>query len=302
MGGLSFQNLPATQVNEIRGTLQNQWKIEAQSLDKSWFSNRGQFETAKAKLNAKYQRLEFDALTKLQQQQQEQEQVKKLIGQGTQGMGREEEATLRMNLGPEAERLVFPAAGQPFSISQITSKATMESIQDFAEAAPTKGLFWTRESKEPKTQQGLTNQYLEWRGLAQYDALNPLRQRQLDMQWDAYMAGDERFDKWWSNKEKREPAVEIKAMRTPGKIGKMMRGRLEIARGTTPFGRSVAKNKPRATLPTEPLTFGMEVAHRLMAPASKPEQRQTPIRQRNKRTGQERISYDGGRTWQTIGK
>ncbi|KKL06041.1 hypothetical protein LCGC14_2600000, partial [marine sediment metagenome] len=75
------------------------------------------------------------------------------------------------------------------------------------------------ESKEAKTQQGLTNQYLEWRGLAQYDALNPLRQRQLDMQWDAYMAGDERFDKWWSNKEKREPAVEIKAMRTPGKIG-----------------------------------------------------------------------------------
>jgi len=245
MPGLQFQELPAAQVNEIRNTLQAQWQIEADALNKSWFSNRGKFETAKAKLNAKYRKLEFDSLTQLRQQQQERQRVQQLIRQPRE-RAPEEEAGLRMQLGPEAERLVFPPEPTitPFSISQITSPAVMGSIEDFAEAAPTTPEFWTRRGKEPKTKQGIINQYLQWREQIGYNFINPLRQRQLDMQWDAFMMGDEKYDEWWLNKEKRQPIVEIRALRTPGQIGKLMRRRITGAEGITPLGRSVAKTKP----------------------------------------------------------
>ncbi|GAG89194.1 unnamed protein product [marine sediment metagenome] len=214
-------------------------------------------------------------------------------------MGRAEEAGLRMELGPEAERLVFPPTPAPYSIPQITSKAMMQSIVDFAEAAPTTAKFWTRRGKEPKTQQGLIGQYVEWRALAGYDYMNPVRQNQLDQQWDAYVAGDEKFDKWWLNKKKRQPIAEIKALRTPGKIGKMMRKRITDTGGITPLGRSVAKDKPRSVIPMDPSLFGVHAARGIvsaMKPAP-PVSEQQPIRQRNRRTGQERISYDGGKTW-----
>ena len=302
MPALQFEQLPAAQVKEIRGGLHASWQIEADALNRSWFPDRGKFDTAVAKLNAKFQQMELTALTQLQQQTEEQQRVQQLIKGGTQGMGRGEEAAVRMELGPEAERLAFlpQQQQQPYSIGQITSESVMESISEFAEAAPTTAKFWTRAANEPKTERGLQEQYLEWRSLIQYDAINPLRQQQLDQQWDAYMAGDKRFDEWWSDKGKRKPTVEIKALRTPGKMGKLMQDRIVGAGGASPLGRSVAKGKPRFTLPTEPLTFGMEAAHRLLAP-SKPRQEQAPIRQRNKRTRQERISYDGGRTWQMIG-
>lgn len=45
-------------------------------------------------------------------------------------------------------------------------------------------------------------------------------------------------------------------------------------------------------------TFSDKIAESIPKPAAK--QRQKVIRQRNKRTGQERISYDGGETWQIV--
>lgn len=113
MNGLPFEQLPAAQVEEIRKQLHGQWQIEANALNRSWFSDRGKFETAKAKLNAKYQQMELNALTQMQRQQEEQQRVQQLIRRGTQGMDREEEAGLRMELGPEAERLVFPEKERP---------------------------------------------------------------------------------------------------------------------------------------------------------------------------------------------
>ena len=281
MPGLQFQELPAAQVKEITGRLQSQWQIEANALRVKPFKSQQQANAELAKLNAKYQRLEFDSLTQLQQQQQEQERVQQLIRQPRE-MGRGEEAAERMRLGPEAERLAFPEEPAPFSISEITSPRLMKSIEDFAEAAPTTSEFWTRKENEPKTKQGIINKYLGWRELIQYDAIadkNPKRAQQLDVQWDAYMAGDEKFDEWWSSKKKRQPIVEIRALRTPGKIGKLMRGRITGAEGITPLGESVAKTKPSETVRWEQ---PIEVASWLTSKLKGQEKAQSPesLRQR----------------------
>lgn len=292
MPGLQFQNLPANrskyeeQFDQVRQDLNASWQIEADALNRTWFRTKGQFDTALAKLNANYQQKELAARQKIDAAIKEEQQVQQLIKRGIQGISRKEEATLRLQLGPEAERLVFPpsVSAAPYSIPAITSKAVMESIQDFAEAAPTATKFWTRRTKEPKTQQGLINQYFEWRRLIQYDAVNPIRQRQLDMQWDAFMAGDERFDKWWSNKEKREPIVEIKALRTPGEMGKIMRGRLGVTGRTTPFGRSIAKEKPRGHW------FGFPGGPPPPAPVTKPT---PPSTETLRRTGTQEAYEEG---------
>lgn len=289
--------LPAAQVNEIKGRLRSQWQIEANALRVRPFKSQQQANAEGAKLNAKYQRLEFDALTELQQQQQEQERVQQLIKQPRK-MGRAEEAGLRMELRPEAEALVFPPEPKPYSVSEITSPRLMESIQDFANAAPSTPELFTRASKEPKTEQGIINQYLGWRELIQYDAINPRRQQQLDMQWDAYMAGDERFDKWWSNKKKRQPTVEIKALRTPGDMGKIMRERIVGTGGITPLGESIIKKMP-LTPETAAMKAGKGISELFTKPKPVREAPQKVIRQRNKRTGEQRISYDGGKTWRT---
>ena len=305
MPGLPFQNLPAAQVKEITGRLRSQWQIEARALSVRPFKSQEQADAELAKLNAKYQRLEFDSLSELQQQQR----VQQLISQPRERT-REEEAGLRMELRPEAERLVFPpepTQQQPFSISQLGSKAMIESIDYFAESAPdTPGWEW---GPPKKTKQGLVNQYLQWRELAQYDALNPRRQQQLDQRWDISMAEDKRFDEWWLDKEKRKPIVEIRALRTPGDMGKIMRGRITGAEGITPLGRSVIKEKPRSAISKAALPMsGKEAREAYGFPGgppppgrTQPQAGQAPIRQRNRRTGQERISYDGGKTWQMIG-
>ncbi len=298
MPGLQFENLPAAETQEIKDSLHAQWQIEANALGKTWFRDARQGKAKLAQLNAKYQQKELQAFTQLQKQQQERERVQTLIQQ-PQKRTRAEVAQLRMELDPEAERLVFPTEQQqtPFSIGQITSQAVMKSIEDFAEAAPATPEFWTRAGNEPKTKQGIINQYREWRSLIGYDAVaakNPIRARQLDQQWDAFMAGHEKFDKWWLNKEKRQPIVEIKALRTPGDIGKVMRKRVV---GATPLGTAVKSDLPRG--PALLRAYGARApARRKPAPAAAPEQK--PIRQRNRSTGQERISYDGGRTWEIL--
>ncbi len=294
MPGLQFQNLPAAQVNEVTGRLRSQWQIEARALSVRPFRSQEQADAEGAKLNAKYQRLEFDSLTQLQQQQQEQERVQQLIRQQPRDMGRAEEAGLRMELPPEAERLVFPsepAQQQPYSLSYLGSKSMADNISYFAEDAPdTPGWEW---GPPKKTKQGLIGGYLQWRELAQYDALNPRRQQQLDQRWDISMTEDKRFDEWWLNKKKRQPIAEVRALRTRGDVGKIMRGRITGAEGVTPIGRSVTKEKPRGRW------FGFPGGP--PPPSSmEPQIEQKPIRQRNRRTGQERISYDGGKTWRIL--
>ncbi len=304
MPALSFQNLPAAQTREIRDTLHAQWQIEARALNVKPFKSQQQANAESAKLDAKYQQMELKAFTQLQQQQEEQQRVQNLIQQ-PQERTRGEEAQLRMELRPEAERLVFPTEPQPLSIGQITSPRLIKNIQDYANAASTTHEFFTRRENEPKTKQGLINQYRNWQKSVDYDAIiayAPGHARQLDIQWNEIMAEDPRYNKWWLNRETRQPIAEIKALQTPGKIGRTMRKKIV---GITPIGESIAKAKPRSAIPMDPSLFGVHAVRALtrrkpIRTETSETSEQRPIRQRNKRTGQERISYDGGKTWSIL--
>ena len=269
MAGLQYEKLPADQVEQIGTQLQSQWQIEARALGVRPFRSQQLANAELAKLNAKYQRLEFDAMTKLQQQQEEQQRVQELIGQGTQGMGREEEATLRMQLRPEAERLVFPTQGQPYSISALQG-AISESIVEFADAAETDPSFtpFTREAQEQRTKTGLLNRYMGWRELVGYDTIaarSPMRANQLDLQWDAEMRVDDRFSAWWADDKRHRPISEVSAVRATGRIGKAMRGRVvssatAMAGQVTPIGQSIRVKQPsfRVTATGGPIAWPKE--------------------------------------------
>lgn len=100
------------QMEGIRKQLETRWRIEAEALNKSWFSNQGQFDTALAKLNSKYQQEELKVFSEIQQQEESRQRVQELIA-GPKEYGRAEEADIRLELGPEAERLVFPQQQDP---------------------------------------------------------------------------------------------------------------------------------------------------------------------------------------------
>lgn len=256
MPGLPFQNLPATQqdpmnilqsrLGQSEQYLKSQYDTELGGLQNQMLADKDFFNQLN-QLNSKYQGALNQERYRVDQQVQSIKRIQTLVNSGQIAPDAGQEAMWRMVLPSETERAMFQAAGrqqQPYSIGQITSEAVMTSIQDFAEAASDKpGIEW---GPPKKLQPGLTDQYLEWRRLIGYDALNPLRQRQLDMQWDAFMAGDEKFNAWWSDKEKREPLAEIRAFRTPGKIGKIMQKRITGVGRVTPFGQSVARGKRSA--------------------------------------------------------
>ncbi len=237
MPALQFENLPVNQTQEIKDTLHNQWQIEANALNKSWFSDRGKFETAKAKLNAKYQQMELQALTQLQQQVEEQQRVQALIRQPRKRT-RAEEAQLRMELGPEAERLVFPTGGRtPFSPTALRGyRAFMEPFAAAAKEQP--GFEW---GTPVRLQEDLIKQYSAARDQVGYDdpSWTQTQRRQFDTEWDDLMAGERNY-KW-------DPeSLEIKSLRA---VGRLQRAG---AKNITPLGTSVAKKvrfKPRYGAP-----------------------------------------------------
>ncbi|GAF93920.1 unnamed protein product, partial [marine sediment metagenome] len=105
------------------------------------------------------------------------------------------------------------------------------------------------------------------------------QKRQFDTEWDDLMAGERNY-KW--NPE----APEIRSLRAVGRLQKA------VAKNITPLGASVVKKK-RFTMPTEPMTFGMEVAQKIVSP--------TKARYaRNPDTGERIVSNDGGKTWQKV--
>lgn len=118
----------------VRKQLETRWRIEAEALNKSWFSNRGQFDTALAKLNAKYQQEEFKVFSEIQQQEESRQRVQELIA-GPDERSRAQEADIRMELGPEAERLVFPEQRDPrdeYRELNTTMGQLFQGIKQFA--------------------------------------------------------------------------------------------------------------------------------------------------------------------------
>lgn len=251
MPALQFEQLPADQTDKIKKTLRAQWQIEANALNQSWFSDRGKFNTARAKLNAKYQTLEFDAFTKLQQQQQERQRVQQLIRQPRQRT-REEEAGLRMELRPEAERLVFPPAPpalkQPFSAAALRPKGPVyELMNEYIDAVPRPGWWFTRAKKETRKLNDIVDSYKAFQDQVGYYNLPNIKQRQLDLLWDSLLQAQPGFDPWWKDKAKRQPVAEVRGLRAKGPISRIMAGKV-----TTPIGRSIGMQLPKQQ--QQPLT------------------------------------------------
>lgn len=275
MPGLPFKNLPNDQVQEIKRQLSSQWEIEANALNQSHFTNEGAFKTARAKLNAKYQQLELESFTELNNKVKEQERVRQLIQQRSQGMSPEEEVITRMNLNPEQERLVFPTVPEerPYSIATLESPTLLKTIKSYANAAPgtQTGLsrLWPG---NPRTKEGLMEKYQAFKDEAQYNLLNNVQQRQLDSRWDAVMASNSDYNAWWHDKEKRLPVPEIKALRTKGPISRIMQGKI-----ISPVAQSIIEEKPK---------------EKTIQPKTE------PIYANNPGTGQRIVSYDNGGTWQ----
>ena len=211
------------------------------------------------------------------------EQVQGLIRSGTQGMGPEQEAATRMNLGPEAERLAFPK--QKFlSPSYLRSKGFRENLLGYANAAPDqRGLEW---GPPKKKREDLIAQYQRWQESELYhQEKSPQEQKQLDQEWDASMRSSRAYTNWFADKGLRVLPTAVTALRSKGRIANAMRGKV-VTR--SPIGSGMRTQLDREK-PTEKAPAG--------SPYTPAPQSQV-IRQRNKVTGETRISYDGGQTWQ----
>lgn len=91
----------------IRKDLHARWRIEAEALGKSWFSNRGQYDTAVANLNAKYQMKELEARQAIDAQIREIQQIQKLINDNKMSIHAGNEAVWRL-VFPRETKAVFP--------------------------------------------------------------------------------------------------------------------------------------------------------------------------------------------------
>ena len=292
MPGLDYKSLPAAQVKEITDGLHARWQIEANVLRKTYFKDARQGKAKVAQLNAKYQRLELDALTELQGQVQADQRKEELIT-GHQkeyeagGMTPARRAVVEAKYTEEEEQAIFGAKPKYISPAYLRSGGFRKNIENYAGAATdTPGWEW---GPPKKVKSDLIAQYERWRESELYDIKEIPEQQQLDKEWNMLMLSSPAFNKWWQDKSKRKPVVEARALQSTGRIGKAMRDKIV---GQTPLGRSLSINKKSLEKPF-PMVEKVE-SYRESTGEEK------PIIQRNKVTGERRISYDGGRTWQKV--
>lgn len=278
---IAYKQLPGG-TDPNKDYLQQQYNVQIKVLENTPMSD--------SEFNTRIMRLQADTKmqwNKLQQQRRQKaaevEQVQGLIRGGTQGMGREQEAAVRMNLGPEAERLAFPKQ-QFLSPSYLRSKGFRKNLLGYANVAPDqKGYEW---GPPKKKREDLIEQYQRWRESELYfQEKSPQEQKQLDREWDANMRTSLAFTNWFMDKNQRIIPIEVTALRSKGKIPDAMRRKIVTQ---SPMGASMRMQLDRERVtPTAPTTS-----------KPTPAQQSQVIRQRNKKTGETRISYDGGRTWQ----
>ncbi len=255
MAGLPTESLPAAQQDPM-GILQgqhdkalqynrSQYDTELNSLKQSHLTDQD-FYKGLDDLNMRHQQIVNKQNYEADQKLQEVKRVQSLIDSQQIGSEAGQEAIWRLVLPSETERAMFQTAGrqgrQPLSISALSSEAMKDSIKKYAGAAPEKpGFEW---GKPKKFKEGLVQQYLDWRMLQGYDdpTMTPMIKYQLDTQWDAHMR-ENRYSEWWSDKGKRKPIVEVKALRATGKIGKAYRDRVTQAGVANPLAASVKPTK-----------------------------------------------------------
>ena len=155
--------------------------------------------------------------------------VERLTQQGAITPEAANEAMFRMVVPSETAAAMFPRQATQRQPSRPLTPGQMESydesIGQHVQSAPSKdrpGWDWPQELisdwtdqkrfAPKKSQSALTAAYMKWRDRIQYDVYEPHHQRQLDTEWDAVMASDDRFE-WDASKP------EVRILRTKGPIG-----------------------------------------------------------------------------------
>ena len=124
----------------------------------------------------------------------------------------DEQAATRANweavLPDEVLRAMYPkqpevSKREPLSVNEL--KNVTGSVKHFAEQTPKTtlekryglgGADWTKRDIRGRSQKDILGQYQTWKGFIGYEGLTPVEKRQVDTQWDEWVAGEGKSWKW----------------------------------------------------------------------------------------------------------
>lgn len=188
--------------------IHNQFAEQENILQNTEMSDED-FNNSMTQLQSKY----AEAKSKFDSSMAELNTVERLTQQGAITPEAAEQAMFRMVVPPETAAAMYPKQAAPERTSPFlpgTLQNFDETILQFAESAPDKkGLEW---GDPHKTQSTLTASYMKWRKYVQYDEHDSSRQKQLDQEWDAVMAGNKKYE-WNPDKP------EVRILRSKGPLG-----------------------------------------------------------------------------------
>ncbi len=121
----------------------------------------------------------------------------------------DEQAATRANweavLPDEVLRAMYPeqpevSKREPFSLNEM--KAVGKSVEQFASQAKGKkqygigGYDWTKRDKKTRSQATIMEKYRGWKQFIGYEGLTPVEKRQVDGEWDTWVANKGKDWKW----------------------------------------------------------------------------------------------------------
>lgn len=263
MAGLQFQNLPkGTPQDVLQRDLQSAQKQIADNYNarlsrirKTPMSDRD-FATHYNKLAGSFK----DDMRKIgqpfQQKEQQMRTVRQLVQQGHITQEKGDEAVWRMVLPQETERAMFArdttSKTSPLSPTQLASYG--KSAAEFVEPARETDRFWGPIPKpymlwHKFSKDNLIDQYKGWQENIGYANLSPVRQRQVDIQWDDYIKG-QGIEEW----NPKDPKV--RALRSKGRLAKA------AAPSITPMSRAIVQSKAERSK-----TLSDEIAQQILEEA-----------------------------------
>ena len=264
MAGLPFQNLPKDNPQDVLGRdlqsaqkrIADQYNMQLSRIRKTPMSDRD-FANHYNKLAGSFKNDMQRISQPFQQKEQQLRTIRQLVQQGHITQDRGNEAMWRMVLPQETERAMFtrdsvskPSA--PLSPTQLASYG--ESAAEFVEPARETDRFWGPIPK-PYTlwhkfsKENLIDQYKGWQENIGYTNLSPVRQRQVDIQWDDYVKGQ--GIKEWDPKDPK-----VRALRSKGRLA------TAAAPNITPMSRAIIQSKAERSK-----TLSNEIAQQILEEA-----------------------------------
>ena len=182
------------------------------------------------------------------------------------------EAMVRMVVPPETADAMFPkqAPVREGGLSPGQAKTLKESFGDRITAATINPKGWGKANRKQVDPELLKEQYFTARAEYGYDTKPKADKIAFDLGWDSTIGSNKLALTAWK-KVREDP--EIKTARTYDSRLLNIAARKVQGQGLSPFAASIQKQAPK---------------------------QQEPRYQVNKTTGQKRVSYDGGKTWQVM--